>query len=254
MFALKLLPLLCMAYATTFHERPFEETVQDAPIIVRGKIGLSYTNWATGSDGSRRIHTFTELQIDDVLKGPLKPRSIMMRELGGEKDGVGMQVSGTAQFTRGEDVVVFLNSPSNAGSADEFYDVRGMMMGKYNVERDPSGKEYLIGAGITGQGHGHVGEQDDTRRWTIDALRDLVRSQEAQSTDKTGHAVSSKPQAKSEPEGQKDAQSQIPDQAAPQLQSSSSESVASSGSDFWMYLLLAAVAAGAVILFLKRRT
>src|ERR1700692_3171205 len=85
------------AAATTFYERPFPSMVEQASIVVRGHVGMSYTGWVEGSDGTTRIHTFTELQIDTLLKGDVTGRTVIMRELGGEKDGVGMQVMGTAQ-------------------------------------------------------------------------------------------------------------------------------------------------------------
>jgi hypothetical protein len=169
------------AQATTFMERPFPDAVRDAPIVVRGRVGASYTNWVVGPDGGKRIFTFTELTVDEVFKGPSAAgkRSLVMRELGGEKDGMGMQVAGTAQFERGEDVVVFLNEPAPDGA----YEVRGMMMGKYTLERE-DGQEHLAGAGLMDrQGHGEhvVGEaHNDTppeKKWTLDALRQLIRSQ-----------------------------------------------------------------------------
>jgi hypothetical protein len=111
--ALSLLTLLVFqpAGATTFMERSFPDAVKDAPVVVRGRVGTSYANWVTGPDGTRRIFTFIELTVDEVLKGPSAAgkRSLTMRELGGEKDGVGMQVAGTAHFNQGEDTVVFHN-------------------------------------------------------------------------------------------------------------------------------------------------
>src|SRR4051794_28005467 len=75
-----------LSYATSFYERPFPDTVQDAPVIVRGKIGANHADWAAGPDGSRRIYTFYELRVDEVMKGtPSSPRNISIREMGGEK-------------------------------------------------------------------------------------------------------------------------------------------------------------------------
>ena len=248
--------------ATTFLERPFPATVQEAPVIVRGKVGTSYTSWAELSDGSKRIHTFTELQLDDILKGGVTGRTLIMRELGGEKDGVGMQVSGTAQFERGEDVVVFLGNKNADGS----HDVHGMMMGKYNVERDEQGKEYLVGAGISStthpaiRGHEHLiqpdGEegQGDTRtdsKWTIEALRQLIRDQ-AQAT-RPGAKPSHPPGTPRNPPSPQPAAPvpQTRQQAAPRLQPTSPEA----GGFSWGYLgaaggLLAALAG---IFFAMRR-
>jgi len=172
------------AYATTFIERPFPEAVQDAPIVVRGRTGSPYSDWAKAKDGNRRIYTYTDLQIDEVLKGsPQSRTSVLMRELGGEKNGVGMQVSGTAQFERGEDVVVFLG-PVNA---DGSHSVTGMMMGKLEVVKGDDGKQYLSGP-VLGQGSEHSpahvdseneGQRDTlpVKKWTLESLRTLILEQ-----------------------------------------------------------------------------
>lgn len=166
------------AWATSFMEQPFPETVKEAPIIVRGKVGNSSPEWGLGADGSKRIYTYYQLQVEEVLKGRTAAVSLQMREMGGEKDGMGMHVAGAAQFNRGEDVVVFLGEVNSDGS----HDVRGLMMGKYTIQRDESGAEVLNGPGLGGKGNDHrVGEgQADPGGptvWTLDALRQVIRSQ-----------------------------------------------------------------------------
>ena len=180
-------PPLSPAYATSFFQIPFPQAVSDAPAIVRGTVGNSYSDWGKGADSSKRLYTFTELQIAEVFKGSIGgSRTLIMRELGGSKDGMGMEVPGSAKFSRGEDVVAFLGDTNSDSSRD----VRGLMMGKYMVERDPQGNEFLSGPGLGVVGgdehivHGseETTGQADTTRWTIDALRQLVRSQ-AKNTD-----------------------------------------------------------------------
>jgi len=176
---------LATVWATTFVEQPFPETVQEAPIIARGKVGMRYADWAQGTDGKRRIYTYTELRVDEVLKGKVAGQNVMMRELGGEKDGVGMQIAGSAEFEKGEDVVVFLQPPNQDGT----HTLQGMMMGKYNVRQDPGGQEYLEGAGLSShtnpalrgkenlihpeESHGDTGAS----KYPIQTLRDLIREQ-----------------------------------------------------------------------------
>lgn len=181
-----------VAHATSFYERPFPDAVKDAPIVLRAKVGMSYGHWVLGNDGSKRLFTYIEMQVDEVLKGSVKGSTVIVRELGGEKDGVGMQVPGTAQFKRGEDVVVFANDERDKDGA---YDLRGMMMGKYNVVRGEDGQETLTGAGLMGEthpgirGHDHIvhpehfsegGGHDGTEgapQWTLVKLRELIREQ-----------------------------------------------------------------------------
>jgi LPXTG-motif cell wall-anchored protein len=185
MHPLWILPSLTVALATTFVEQPFPDTVQEAPIIARGKIGMRYADWSVGTDGQKRIYTYTELRVDEVLKGRVSGQNLVMRELGGEKDGVGMQVAGSAEFERGEDVVVFLQNPNKDGT----HTVQGMMMGKYNVRQDANGQEFIEGAGLSSLGHPairgkeHLIHPEESQsatgasKYSLQALRDLIRDQ-----------------------------------------------------------------------------
>jgi hypothetical protein len=167
------------AWATSFLEQPFPDSVKDAPVIVHGKVGTSMTDWGHERDGGKRIFTYWDLDVGEVLKGAAEnPGSILrMREMGGEKDGVGMQVSGAATFSLGEDVVVFLDEKNSEGA----YDVYGMMMGKYVLQKDVDGQEVLYGAGI-GRAGGHDGDEPQAEKspapkWTLEALRRVIASQ-----------------------------------------------------------------------------
>ncbi len=172
-------------WGTSFYERPFPDSVKEAPVIVRGRVGSKKTDWVQLSDGSKRIYTFWELRIDELVKGDSSSKSsLVMRELGGEKDGVGMQVAGTAVFSRGEDVVVFLGLQNPDGS----HDLHGMMMSKFTIRRREDGREMLEGAALRSSTHpglrGHVlhgeeGHEGPSPRpdWSLEDLRDLVRRQ-----------------------------------------------------------------------------
>src|SRR5689334_6400670 len=82
------LTLVNPSFATTFYAQPFPETVQQAPIIVRGKTGASYADWSKTGE-NKNIYTYTDLQMTEVLKGKQIGPSILIREMGGQKDGVG---------------------------------------------------------------------------------------------------------------------------------------------------------------------
>ncbi len=180
---LALLGVFPHAQATTFLQRPFPETIAEAPFIVRGIVGNSHSDWSSLKDGARRIYTFTDLGISEVIRGNVPGQQLVVRELGGTKDGMGMEVSGTAQFTRGEEVVLLLGETNPDGSRD----VRGMMMGKFNIQQDAKGTQFLIGPGLSEvdpegmPGHDHspkTGGHGDTV-WSLNALRKLVREQDA---------------------------------------------------------------------------
>ncbi len=167
--ALSVLCALTKGWAMTFYPTPFPDRVKEAPTIVRGKIGDSSVDWAVGSDGVRRLYTFYPLDVTEALKGEFDETSITIREIGGEKDGVGLDIDGAAHFTEGEDVVIFLNDKNSDGS----FDVHGMMLGKYNVIRNNNGQEVLAGPGITR-------DESISQKWTIESLRHLIQSQTTQ--------------------------------------------------------------------------
>lgn len=175
-----MLLLSTFAFATSFYEQPFPDAVKEAQMVARGVIGANYVDWGQSADGQKRIYTYYELKVEEVFKGSLEVNTIAMRELGGEKDGVGMQIAGTAQFSRGEDVVVFLSSEPNS---DGSYDLRGMMMAKFGIRREDDGSEVLSGPGITGSDHGHsagdshVDSAQAKSRFTLDDLRKIVKDQ-----------------------------------------------------------------------------
>lgn len=179
------------AISTTFAPREFPDAVKDAPIVVHGEVLSTRAKWGKGMDSGRRIYTYVELRNDEVLKGSVEGRTLLIRELGGQVEGLSLEIPGTAKFKVGEDVVVFL-SPRNA---DGSYDVRGLMMGKYDVEKNPEGEEVLSGGELSLNRHHaltpdhdhHHGEEEgqsgpgvtvpSPRKWTINSLRELIRTQ-----------------------------------------------------------------------------
>jgi hypothetical protein len=187
-------PMVRTAWATSFVSRPLPETTQKTPTLVRGKIGSSYSDWVRTPDGGRRIYTFYELQVSEVFKGEPKPgTSIQVRELGGEKDGIGLQVAGAAQFTQGEDVVLTLGEKNPDGS----YDLRGLMTGKFGIGRDQSGNEILIGATGDEMVENESGKSagDHQGPWTLNEFRKMVASQSSAAHSEVRAEASSRPTA-----------------------------------------------------------
>lgn len=165
-----LFPLL--ALSSSFFEQPFPDSVRGAPAIIRGKVGKSEAQWNTLPDGTRQLFTYYDVEVVESLKG--KPRTgapIQIRELGGLKDGVSIQISGTAQFSPGEDMVVMLSEP-NESSANS-YPVQGMMMGRFGIEKGLDGKEYLQGSGLGSSDKKPV-------KVSLDDLREIIRTQAAE--------------------------------------------------------------------------
>jgi hypothetical protein len=176
-------PAIRGARATSFAPVPFPSRVSESELIVRAVAGKSAGEWVASPGGGRRIYTYTEMRAVEIIKepagAPLRSKEFKVREMGGTRDGVGMQVSGTAEFSPGEEVILMLGPANEDGS----HDVRGMMMGKYRIEKDSEGQEVLRGAGLGGIDshevqafHGTHGTQGT---WTLDRLKKLVVDQAA---------------------------------------------------------------------------
>jgi hypothetical protein len=168
-----------LGWASSFYEAPFPDTVRNASNIVRGKIGKSEAQWVALADGSKRLFTFYDVEVTEGFKGKAKTGTIRIRELGGEKDGVGMRVSGSADFALGEDVVVMLGNAVTG--SENTYPLSGMMMGKYSLEKGADGKEYLRGSGLGSAIHPSMRKEGSTAmkdvQVSLDGLREIVRTQ-----------------------------------------------------------------------------
>lgn len=236
--------LITTCFATSFINRPFPEIVQDAPVILRGKVLKTYSDWGKGPDGGRRIYTFAEIDVREVFKGSVQPNSVVIREIGGEKDGVGMQVSGASQFSQGEDIVVMLSDKNEEGS----FSVRGLMMGKFNVEHPNSGEEFLTGPGLRGRQI----DTDGQKKVLLQELRDIIRSQPSAPPDSvnTEKSTSFSPPPQAAPASAPRLQNSSPEEPRVSSEHSMTEN---SGIGFFSRYVLPWLCLGALITWAVRR-
>lgn len=181
-----------LAQSTSFYPVAFPTRVDDAPNVIRGTVIKSQADWSISKDGKKRIYTFTDMQVEEVLKGNISERTIVVKELGGEKDGIGLEIPGTAKFAPGEDIVLFLS----ARDTDQAYEVRGMSTGKYMVKRDENGKEYIETSADTNHelekhDEHHDGENNLVKRYSLDQIKELARK--TQKDDQTSNTNKSPP-------------------------------------------------------------
>lgn len=222
-----------VSFATEFVPSALPNQVAEAPIIVRGTIGMSYSDWGNHDDGGRGLFTFYQLQPSDVMKGQVTAgATILFREIGGEKDGIGEGVPGAAQFTRGEDVIVMLGLQNHDGS----YDLRGLSAGKFNIVREEDGSEGLKSVALSPPPH--------EGNWTIADLKKAVRDQEATSQTKPSGAPTKLP-SNLAAQSSFPASSKTPSSAeglpAPQLQTSGVEPTGAKGHDSVLFYALGAL-------------
>jgi hypothetical protein len=203
---ISIVPLLCipvLAQATSFIEKAFPDAVEEAPVIVRGTIGMSYSDYGRTPGDEKRIYTYYELVPSEVFKGAVLNGGIIVRQIGGSKDGLTMEVPGTARFSRGEDVVVMLGAQGGDGT----FEMQSLMMGKFTIER-VNGKDYLHGPGAVSPEEARDGEivhpeellrRKKTPTYTVEALRELVRT--GKEPERAAGAASSVPSPVATPSG-----------------------------------------------------
>jgi hypothetical protein len=131
--ALLCLALPTFAHATVVEAMTFEQLTGRVPLIVRGTVGSQEARW---DEKQRRISTYTEIVVSEVLKGDSR-QSIIVRQPGGEVGPVGQAVSGAARFEPGEEVLLFLEPAGKNGI--EFVTC-GLAAGKVRIAPDRLGR------------------------------------------------------------------------------------------------------------------
>jgi hypothetical protein len=131
--ALALSAAVAPALAATVIKLSMEELTQRADVVVRARVrsAASSRDPATG-----RIWTFTELDVSESIKGDAS-KAITVRQPGGVVDGIGQEVAGTARFSPGEDVVLFL---ARAPDHPAVFQVLSLAAGKVRLEPRLSSK------------------------------------------------------------------------------------------------------------------
>jgi hypothetical protein len=118
-----------ISLATTVIIPSDDQLIIEARAIVRGRV-LSVQS---GLDKQDRIFTYVTLRVQEVLKGNLTQRRIVLKQPGGEYGNRGSLVFGAPQFKVGENVVLYLDT-----WRDGSLRVHQMSLGKFSVIDDPS--------------------------------------------------------------------------------------------------------------------
>lgn len=118
------------ANATTLLALDVPALTKGSSAVVRGTVRSVGTRWT--KDGGR-IMTDVVLEVTEPWKGT-PGKQVTLMQPGGVVGEVGQLVHGTAKFTVGEDVVVFLEP-----RGDRFL-LTGMLQGKFKVETSSDGK------------------------------------------------------------------------------------------------------------------
>jgi hypothetical protein len=143
------------ASATVIIEESLEQMAQKVPLIVRGRVARSLPAW---DEGKTTIWTWTELTVTDTIKGKSSPL-VLIKQPGGEIDGIGQAVAGAARFRESEDCLLFLwPAPGETGA----YMVYGMSAGKIvmtDVRGQPTAVRDTAGISFARPATGKIAEK-----------------------------------------------------------------------------------------------
>jgi hypothetical protein len=130
LFFLAVLTVACAisALATTVRPASVERLSQLATLVVEGRSTNSWTEW---NPQHTVIYTYTQFQVARTLKGQ-SAQTVLVRQRGGEKDGLRQVLFGVRHFQVGEDAVLFLQPTRAANGAMEIVD---LMQGNFLVVR-----------------------------------------------------------------------------------------------------------------------
>jgi len=129
-----LIPLLATldASATTIRAFSTHDMVREAAIVVRGSIVGQRSLW---NQDKTLIVTETTVTVTETLVGRTQSKTVIVRQLGGEVDGLSLSVPGTAKLKKGHHVLLFLRRDA------KFHYLVGMAQGHYAVRKTKHGEE-----------------------------------------------------------------------------------------------------------------
>ncbi len=171
------LTLALAAGATTIVQMNLDELTGAARVVARGKCISSEARLDGGY-----IWTFTTFDVGETLKGSAASQ-ITVRLLGGKVGHMKSTVDGVPEFTRGEEVYLFLE-PTRAGDLS----VTGWVQGTFRVRSDvQTGKEVVTqdsAAFATFDPATRQFKQSGVRNMPVEEFRQRVR--EAAERQRTG--------------------------------------------------------------------
>jgi hypothetical protein len=113
-----------------------DDLVRFSSAIVAGRV----TDVSTGRDGKTNgIYTYVRVLVDQVLKGDVSEREIVLKQRGGDLGTEGLRISEQATFGRGESVLVFLETRPR----DRTLYTSSLWQGKFLIDRDAGTGELI---------------------------------------------------------------------------------------------------------------
>lgn len=144
-----------------------EQLAAYSAAVARGRV---YSVDAAWDVDAGNIYTYVRVDVAEVLAGPVAPRRIILKQLGGVVGDVGQYVGGQATFRPGEQVVVFLELRPR----DATVYTTSLWQGKWTVSGAPGAEMLHRNAGFDADGH-EVLPEDVSLAQVHDAVRAIVR-------------------------------------------------------------------------------
>jgi hypothetical protein len=115
-----------------------EALTSSAELIVRARVAAAASHWGDGGPRSGVIYTTASLAPSEVWKGSA-PAGVEVLTAGGAVGELDQTVQGAAEFSPGEEVVVFLARRKGTPDARPVFEVAKWALGKFTVTAQPAG-------------------------------------------------------------------------------------------------------------------
>lgn len=124
------------ASSSTFTIPSDDDLIVGARAIITGKVLSVGSRLDTRQD---RIFTYITIRVEEVLKGRITKREIVLKQAGGQVADRGSVVFGTPEFKTGEQLLLYLGT-----WPDGSLRVYQMMLGKFSITADPQTGQRLV--------------------------------------------------------------------------------------------------------------
>lgn len=159
-----------LASATVVLALDLEDLTALSPLVVTGEVNRIESAW---NADKTKIYTRVWISPQEVLKGPARSGTLMLKLLGGRVDDTIARMPGAPRFDLGERVLVFLEPRADGDG----HLTIGQYQGKFRVFVDPAtGRDRVVRAaaepGVTLAGPG--AGPDEGQSWSLDEVRRVV--------------------------------------------------------------------------------
>jgi uncharacterized protein YjbI with pentapeptide repeats len=158
-----------IARATTAILINDEDLILSSRAIVRGRV----TGIESRFDEKKEIiYTYITIKVEEVFKGEISSREIVIRQAGGQVGNFVQMVQGSPRFVPAERVLLYLNTAS-----DGALQVAHLFMGKFTIKKDPQTGGYYVRRspqGVRLLEHAQTGEI--TNLMELDRYREKIRA------------------------------------------------------------------------------